>query len=416
VKTTLSARTPSILLFPRYTVLETVLEGEMQQVISDTKAPIKIWADKVEESALAQLRNIGNLPFVYKHVAVMPDVHLGIGATVGSVIATRGAIIPAAVGVDIGCGMAAIRTTIDYRRVLDKLPVLRSRIEAVIPVGTSGNEEWDQPLHLGWQGWKSFDDLAVASGGTAKRAINQLGSLGGGNHFVEVCLDEQKNVWLMLHSGSRNIGKQIAEHHINRARGLIGRMASSLPDPDLAHFSPGSAEFDRYWHDLEWAQSYAKENRRVMLLRVLDVMRSMLGAFKEELRVNCHHNYAAWETHFGEEVLVTRKGAVRAGPGEYGIIPGSMGTRSYIIEGLGNPESFYSCSHGAGRVMSRGQAKKTFSLSDLRKQTAGVECRKDKGVLDEIPGAYKNIDEVMANQQDLVKVVAVLKQVLCVKG
>lgn len=380
--------------------------------------PVKIWAEEVESQALTQLKNIAALPFVFKHVAAMPDVHLGKGATVGSVVATKGAVCPAAVGVDIGCGVAAVQLKDLRVERLGDLAKLRHSIERSVPVGHEGNRDIEAPVDR-WEGWKDWQGLHSRCQGLRRRAAEQLGSLGGGNHFIEVCVDTQGLVWVMLHSGSRNIGKSLAEAHIETAKGLMRKLFVRLPDPDLAYFALESDEGKAYLRDLYWAQAYAAKNREIMLQRVLkDVghhvglgSRLELGAI-----VNCHHNFAVMERHFGEDVLVTRKGAVRARQGDWGIIPGSMGTRSYIVRGLGNPESFESCSHGAGRKMSRSEAKRRFTAKDLREQTAGVECRKDPGVLDEIPGSYKPIEQVMADQEDLVAIEAELKQVLCVKG
>jgi tRNA-splicing ligase RtcB (3'-phosphate/5'-hydroxy nucleic acid ligase) len=390
------------------------------KVYADERVPIKIWSANAEEQAIKQLKNIANLPFVFKHVAAMPDVHLGIGATVGSVITTDKAICPAAVGVDIGCGMMAVKTTLDYRVVQDKVVEIRKSIERSIPVGHESNRRITEEAQ-NWKGWKTPgvpDHIGYDQGGAYKKALSQLGSLGGGNHFIELCTDQDNAVWIMLHSGSRNIGKVIAEHHITKAKGLMEQMFISLPDPDLAYFAQGTSEFKQYVADVEWCQRYAMANREEMMRRILKDLSYTLnsGAIIPSLCVNCHHNYLARENHYNKNVIVTRKGAVRARIGDLGIIPGSMGTKSYIVEGLGNPESFCSCSHGAGRRMSRAQARKTFTTEDLKMQTAGVECRKDGGVLDEIPGAYKDIDEVMSNQKDLVKVIATLKQFMCIKG
>lgn len=395
-------------------------------VLTKANVPIKIWSDiaTVESSAIDQLINTANLPFVFKHVAAMPDVHLGHGATVGSVIATKGAICPAAVGVDIGCGMIAYKTDLDHKVVQDKVTSIRLSIERSIPVGPEGNKNLTKSVE-NWKGWQDWNDLHVIGKDKDqvqmwKRAQSQLGSLGGGNHFIELCLDTEFNVWVMLHSGSRNVGKVVAERHMDKAKALMKAMFIKLPDPELAYFGQALPEFAEYMADLEWCQSYAAQNRKEMMERVLKdlsyAVHNEPDAIEVSTKVNCHHNYVAKENHFGENVLVTRKGAVRARQGDLGIIPGSMGTRSYIVRGLGNEESFHSCSHGAGRRMSRGQAKRIFTVQDLEKQTAGVECRKDEGVLDEIPGAYKDIDEVMANQQDLVEIVAQLKQILCIKG
>jgi tRNA-splicing ligase RtcB len=376
--------------------------------------PIKMWArvEEVESAALTQLKNIAALPWCFSHVAVMPDVHLGKGATVGSVVAMKDAIAPAAVGVDIGCGMAAQLTSLTSRDLPDSLGELRAAIEAEIPVGFSAHGDaglsYDQKL---------FDEFGMLDGAVQSlegRARKQLGSLGGGNHFIELCLDGEDRVWLMLHSGSRNIGKELAEIHIRRAKKLLHNQL--IPDRELAVFLAGTREMAEYRRDLFWAQRYAALNRRVMLELYRAVLMRAIPKVRFEAPIECHHNYVAEEVHFGEELLVTRKGAIRAGRGELGIIPGSMGTRSYIVRGLGNPQSFESASHGAGRRMSRGAAKKRFTLADLREQTSGVECRKDHGVLDEIPGAYKRIDKVMEEQRDLVEIVAELKQVLCIKG
>jgi tRNA-splicing ligase RtcB len=388
-------------------------------VMNKGKVPVKIWSpiEQVESAALDQLTNISNLPCVFKHVAVMPDVHLGKGATVGSVVATTGAIIPAAVGVDIGCGMMAVKLPVKSNALPDSLKAVRSAIEQSIPVGFNEHKEAVQP----WCGFEfeRFGRLPGKVQGLFGKAQRQLGTLGGGNHFIELCLDTEDYVWVMLHSGSRNIGKEIAEVHINEAKDLMKQYFIGLPDPDLAYLVEGSIEFDLYWRDLQWAQEYAMVNRSTMSNRILKIVEKVLGLDESWLplmTVNCHHNYAEREHHYGHNVIVTRKGAVRARVGDFGIIPGSMGTRSYIVEGLGNEDSFCSCSHGAGRRMSRGRAKSSFSLAELEAQTAGVECRKDAGILDEIPGAYKDIDQVMENQKDLVKIVATLKQILCVKG
>jgi tRNA-splicing ligase RtcB len=396
-------------------------------VLTKANVPVKIWSDiaGVESAALTQLTNAANLPFVFKHVAAMPDVHLGKGATVGSVIATKGAVCPAAVGVDIGCGMCAVRTDLDPRVVQDKITAIRLSIERSIPVGHESNHKLVPSVNA-WKGWKDWANVSVIGhngkdgGEMLKRAQSQLGSLGGGNHFIEVCIDTQNKVWVMLHSGSRNVGKVVAERHIDKAKDLMKQMFIHLPDPDLAYFAQGTTDFQNYLADVEWCQDYAAQNRKEMMARVLKDLSYAVhnedGAIEVDVKVNCHHNYISKENHYGENVLVTRKGAVRAREGDLGIIPGSMGTRSYIVRGLGNPESFCSCSHGAGRRMSRGEAKRRFTLADLQAQTLGVECRQDDGVLDEIPGAYKDIDEVMANQTDLVEILHELKQIMCVKG
>lgn len=377
--------------------------------------PVRLWTEiaEVESSALKQLKNIAALPWVFKHVAVMPDVHYGKGATVGSVIAMKDAVAPAAVGVDIGCGMAAVQTNLTASHLPDSLTLLRHRVEQAIPVGFGSHSKvvkFAEKHRL----FKEFRQLHGKVQDRLATARKQLGTLGGGNHFIELCLDTKQRVWLMLHSGSRNIGKTLAEIHIGRARKLAHN--ASLPDRDLAVFLAGTSEMQAYRRDLFWAQRYARANREVMLKLYEEVVAGMLPHVRFCEPITCHHNYVAEEIHFGENVLVTRKGAISARQGELGIIPGSMGTRSYIVRGLGNPEAFHSASHGAGRRMSRGQAKRQFTLHDLRTQTEGVECRKDRAVLDEIPSAYKDIDQVMADQSDLVEVVAELKQIMCVKG
>jgi tRNA-splicing ligase RtcB (3'-phosphate/5'-hydroxy nucleic acid ligase) len=383
---------------------------------------VHLWTpvNEVESSALDQLRNIASLPWVFHHVAAMADVHLGKGATVGSVIAMKNAVAPSAVGVDIGCGMAALKTNLMADRLPDDLKPIRHAIERAIPVGFSEHEE---PIWSRWEDlkretesslWTPFAQLTPEVQERAGKAQRQLGTLGGGNHFIELCLDTDNRVWLMLHSGSRNIGKELAEVHIGRARKLAHNQL--LPDRDLAVFLVGTPEMEAYRRDLYWAQNYARLNRKAMLRLYGEALAGFLPGLEVVEEIHCHHNYVAEEVHYGEHVFVTRKGAIRAGKGDKGIIPGSMGTHSYIVEGLGNAESFESASHGAGRKMSRGEAKRRFTIKDLAYQTQGVECRKDRGVLDEIPGAYKPIERVMKNQQDLVRVLAELKAVLCVKG
>lgn len=390
--------------------------------------PVRAWVDGVpfEEGARKQVERTARLPFVHNHIAVMPDVHWGRGATVGSVIATAGAIVPAAVGVDIGCGMAAVRTTLRADQLPDSLARVRSEIEHVVPVGRADHER-----NNGRKGVPTAAQDAWAELHASYRAIladhprcshprpdTQLGTLGGGNHFIEVCLDEEGSVWVMLHSGSRGAGNNIGTYFIERAREHLRQKGVELEDLDLAWLDEGSPTFDAYWRALSWAQAYAATNRELMLTETLAALRrSGLPRFKVvDEAVNCHHNYVARERHFDLDVFVTRKGAVRAGEGDLGIIPGSMGARSFIVRGKGNPLSFSSCSHGAGRAMSRGDAERRFTLADHRKATEGVECRKDKDVIDETPGAYKSIDAVMAAQADLVDVVHTLKQVVCVKG
>lgn len=390
-----------------------------EQMNLSVPKPILSWANHELGSNETQMaKNVASLPFVFKHVALMPDVHLGKGALVGSVVATKDAIIPAAVGVDIGCGMCAIKTPFTADLLAGKLKKIRQDLEALIPVGFNENKDADK-LVSNWQGWRHFKELHNKVQHLEGKAMRQMGSLGGGNHFIEVCLDTDNQVWLMLHSGSRNIGNMLAKNHIDTAKDLAKLAQIRLPDPDLAHFVAGTPEFDAYWRDLQWAQEYARFNRDVMMARFKKVVEQHLAGGKPTkplLSVNCHHNYAEKETHYGEDVYVTRKGAVRAREEDYGIIPGSMGAKSFIVKGKGCHESYCSCSHGAGRAMSRNKAKLQFTLDDLIQQTQGVECRKDEGVIDEIPAAYKPIDQVMTNQADLVEVVATLKQVVCIKG
>jgi tRNA-splicing ligase RtcB len=389
----------------------------IRKVLSQGRVPVKIYTDEVADNVQAQLANVAMLPFIHHHIAAMPDVHLGIGATVGSVIPTRGAIIPAAVGVDIGCGMNAVRLSLKARDLPDSLTKLRARIEQAVPVGSAGHKDTHKQRHALA---RVAPGLAVIQSKYPNLDASwelQLGSLGGGNHFIELCLDENQDVWVMLHSGSRGIGNRIGQFFIAAARREMERRCIRLPDRDLAYFNEGSVLFDDYVEAVGWAQDYAMENRRLMLELVLRVMHADLPPFTlTREAINCHHNYVAREHHYGADVWVTRKGAIRAGAGDLGIIPGSMGARSYIVRGKGDAESLCSCAHGAGRRMSRKEAEKTFTVEDLRRQTLGVECRKDSGILDEIPGAYKDIDTVMKNQSDLVEVVHTLKQVMCVKG
>jgi tRNA-splicing ligase RtcB len=397
----------------------------IQQIITQGKVPVKIYTDDVDPQAVKQLANIAQLPFIHRHIAAMPDVHVGIGATVGAVIPTKGAIIPAAVGVDIGCGMVATRLSLKSSQLPDNLRLLRHAIEAVVPVGFA--------MHTNSPGVPASAVRALSGGldrivhnhpGILKMQKNaertwaqQLGTLGGGNHFIELCLDENQEVWVMLHSGSRGIGNVIGRYFIELARKDMGKHLANLPDRDLAYLQEGADHFDDYVAAVQWAQDYAMTNRREMMRLILDALARQLPPFTlTREAINCHHNYVAVERHFGEDLFITRKGAIRAGVGDLGIIPGSMGAKSYIVRGKGELESFCSCSHGAGRRMSRSQAKKKFDQQDLIAQTTGVECRKDVGVLDEIPGAYKPIDEVMAHQADLIEVVHTLKQVVCIKG
>jgi tRNA-splicing ligase RtcB (3'-phosphate/5'-hydroxy nucleic acid ligase) len=393
--------------------------------------PVKMWTKgvPVEAEAMDQLANTARLPIVFKHVAAMPDVHLGIGATVGSVIPTIKAIIPAAVGVDIGCGMMAAKTTLRAEDLPDNLGPLRSAIEAAVPHGFTPRRggrdpgSWENPPVSVDQVWATLADDFDALCELHPRLKNtnnrkHLGTLGTGNHFIEVCLDETGFVWFMLHSGSRGVGNAIGTHFIELAKKDAERNQRNLPDKDLAYFEEGAEHFDDYVRGVGWAQRFAMKNREVMMANLIATVRKVITKpFESHVEaVNCHHNYVQKERHFGEDVFVTRKGAVSAKRGELGIIPGSMGARSYIVRGLGNPESFESCSHGAGRVMSRTKAKKMFTVEDQIKATEGVECRKDANVIDEIPMAYKDIDAVMAAQKDLVEVVHTLKQVVCVKG
>jgi tRNA-splicing ligase RtcB len=397
----------------------------MQVIKDEGSLPIKAWTDTIEYSALDQLKNLARMPFIAKNgVAVMPDVHAGIGATVGSVIASHKAIIPAAVGVDIGCGMNAVRLSLKASDLPESLKAVRDQIERDVPVGFSMHQR-DRDIESNWgergELYNRWLDLFAEFPGLKAKSDNtaaQLGTLGGGNHFIEVCLDEKQDVWVVLHSGSRGTGNAIGRYFIEKAKEACAMWHIDLPDNDLAYFPEGTTMFDDYTKAVEWAQNYAFENRAVMLERVIAALQKSIGKPFEVTSeaINCHHNYVAQENHFGQNLWVTRKGAIRAREGDLGIIPGSMGQRSYIVRGKGHPESYCSCSHGAGRVMSRTEAKRRFSLTDLIAQTEGVECRKDDAVIDEIPGAYKNIDTVMENQRDLVEVVHTLKQVLCVKG
>lgn len=389
--------------------------------VIQSRVPVKIWTDQVEPEALRQLEAIASLPVVFPHVAAMPDVHLGKGATVGSVIPTRGAICPAGVGVDIGCGMSARKTSVEARSLdPEARRKLRHSIEREIPVGRELKRvPFDEAK--AWMSERSRPH--AASGPMMERAVHQLGTLGGGNHFLEVCVDEADGaLWTLLHSGSRYIGKSVAEEHIGRAKRSMGKALESLRDPDLAYLLEGTKEYAEYRDDLAWCQDYAWKNREIMMDRLLRQVAFAFGFAGDASRlgirdaVDCHHNYVAEETHFGHQLLITRKGAIRAGRGEAGIIPGSMGTGSYIVRGLGNPESFESAPHGAGRRMSRGEARRRFTAEDLVRQTEGVECRKDARVVDEIPGAYKAIEEVIEKSSDLVEVSTRIRQIICVKG
>ncbi|GIW21540.1 MAG: RNA-splicing ligase RtcB [Candidatus Sericytochromatia bacterium] len=377
---------------------------------------IKVWTDvsEIEEDAIKQLERISKLPFIFKHVSVMPDVHLGKGATVGSVIATKGAIIPAAVGVDIGCGMLAAMTNIKSKDLPDDISVIRKNIEKLVPLGFDSHKTDKYGKDLDFKSLSVYKELGNK---IIERAAKQIGTLGGGNHFIEICLDEKENVWIMLHSGSRNIGNEVAQYHISIAKGEMRKKFIELEDSDLAYLTEQTQEFKNYINDVFWCQEYALKNRKKIFENVFLALKKYVPHIEIIGNItSCHHNYVSKEIHFGQEVFVTRKGAIKADKGDIGIIPGSMGTKSYIVVGKGNLDSFHSCSHGAGRKLSRNKARKIFTIEDLKKQTKGVECRKDKGVLDEIPSAYKDIDKVINEQKDLIEVKAVLKQILCVKG
>ena len=409
-------------------------QEDIQLLSPEGGKPVKMWTQgvPVEPAAKEQLAKLAQLPFVFHHVAVMPDVHVGKGSTIGSVIPTLGAVIPAAVGVDIGCGMMAAKTTLRAADLPDNLSKLRSAIEQAVPHGMSPKTRnhkgrdvgsWNNPPPAVDAGWAKLKDEfdAICRKYPKLRGTNNhkhLGTLGSGNHFVEVCLDEEGAVWVMLHSGSRGVGNAIGTHFIELARQDMRRHQVNLPDQDLAYLEEGTAHYDDYVEAVGWAQKFARINREVMMHNVIHAMRGAIPTpFDAHVEaVNCHHNYVQKEKHFGKDVLVTRKGAVSAREGELGIIPGSMGAKSFIVRGKGNPDSFNSCSHGAGRVMSRTEAKRRFTRADMERVLQGVESRKDEGVIDEIPMAYKDIDAVMHAQRDLVEVVHTLKQVVCVKG
>jgi len=396
----------------------------IKRVLSTGRFPVKIYTDDIESEATQQLHELSTLPFIHKHVAAMPDVHLGIGATIGSVIPTKGAIIPAAVGVDLGCGMAAVQLSLKASDLPDNLYGIRSKIEQAVPVGFN---QHDNPVlessHLK-QMKEQLDELLQKHPTLIKMKKHfddwqlQVGTLGGGNHFIEVCLDENQAVWVMLHSGSRGLGNLIGRYFIGLAKKDMEKWFISLPNKDLAYFPQGTEHFNDYWQAVMWAQDYARVNRQEMMRLILESLSHVdLPPFEiTGEAISCHHNYVALENHYKSNIYLTRKGAISARTGEWGIIPGSMGTKSYIVKGKGNPESFCSCSHGAGRRMGRKEAKRRFSTEDMITQTQGVECRKDEDVIDEIPAAYKPIDEVMANQNDLVEIVHTLKQVVCIKG
>ena len=409
-----------------------VISQQSYEVMQDGGVPIKSWTRGVpfEPEAKEQLKNISRMPFIHQWIAAMPDVHLGKGATIGSVVPTLGAVIPAAVGVDIGCGMMAVKTSLNASDLPDNLAAVRSAIERAVPHGRSARARggrdkgaWSnipEDVAGAWTSLSTQFDLLSAKHRVLRNTnnIKHLGTLGTGNHFIEMCLDEHNSVWLMLHSGSRGVGNRIGTHFIELAKKDMEQWMIQLPDKDLAYLPEGTTHFDEYVEAVEWAQNFARINREVMMARVIEAVKNSLGVnFDAQMEaVNCHHNYISREHHYGKNVLVTRKGAVRAREGEMGIIPGSMGARSYIVRGLGNEESFCSCSHGAGRVMSRTKAKKMVSLEEHQRDTAGVECRKDASVIDETPSAYKPIEKVMDAQKDLVEVVYTLKQVVCVKG
>lgn len=407
------------------------MKQDYQLVQATGTSDIKMWTNgvPVEKDALNQLINTAKMPFIFKHMAVMPDVHLGKGSTIGSVIPTKGAIIPAAVGVDIGCGMIAVRTSLHANDLPDNLFAIRTAIEKAVPHGRtstrSGNDRgaWYQPPEIVAQHWQQLEGRFKVLTDKYPRLLktnnyHHLGTLGTGNHFIELCLDEADNVWVMLHSGSRGVGNAIGTLFIQMAQEDMREHLANLPDRNLAYLKEGTLFYDDYIEAVEWAQDFARHNREIMMERVLAALSSQISKpfSTQQQAVNCHHNYVQKEMHFGEEVLVTRKGAVSAQKGEWGIIPGSMGAKSFIVRGKGNAESFCSCSHGAGRVMSRTAAKKAFSIEDQIRATAHVECRKDEDVIDEIPMAYKDIDAVMKAQSSLVEIVHTLRQVVCVKG
>jgi len=402
----------------------------VKKVIHKGKSIVKIWTNDIDENAMEQLENMSKMPFIHKHIAAMPDVHWGMGATIGSVIPAKGAVIPAAVGVDLGCGMMAIETSLRAVDLPDNLRAIRMDIEAAIPHGRSNNGKkgdvgsWDKIPETVSKKWGSLStryDEIIKKHPKAKgfNNYNQLGTLGGGNHFIEICLDENEHVWIMLHSGSRGAGNKIGSYFIQKAKAEMERyhIAEYLPDKDLSYLVEHTKVFDDYCNAVLWAQDFAEQNRIVMMDSVMGVLHKHFGYFTcESQAINCHHNYIARENHYGSNVLITRKGAIRARDGDMGIIPGSMGAKSFIVRGKGNKESFCSCSHGAGRKLGRKQAQRMYTADDLAEQTKGIECPKDAGRVDEIPAAYKDIDTVMENQSDLVDVVHTLRQVINVKG
>lgn len=392
--------------------------------------PVKIWSNEVDDNAMVQLENMSRMPFIHKHIAAMPDVHWGMGATIGSVIPSKGAIIPAAVGVDLGCGMMAVKTTLNANDLPDNLHALRCDIEAAVPHGRSDNGRsndkggWSElPIEIEnrWKRLSSYYDAIISKHPKSKgfNNANHLGTLGTGNHFIEICLDENSDVWVMLHSGSRGAGNKIGSYFIEQAKLEMERyhITPYLPDKDLSYLVEHTEIFDDYCNAVLWAQDFAEENRKAMMQAVLTVMHKHFGNFgMESTAINCHHNYIARENHYGANVIITRKGAIRAREGDMGIIPGSMGAKSFIVRGKGNKESFCSCSHGAGRKLGRKEAQRLYTADDLAEQTKGIECPKDESRIDEIPAAYKSIDTVMANQSDLVEIVHTLRQVVNVKG
>ncbi|WP_437936033.1 RtcB family protein [Sorangium sp. So ce341] len=408
------------------------MERSYNVIPTDSGVPIKAWTVGVpfEPAAEAQLKNVAALPFIHKWIAVMPDAHQGIGATVGSVVATHGAVIPAAVGVDIGCGMMAARTSLRASDLPDSLRALRTAIEEAVPHGRTDNGgkndrgAWRSPPPAQLEAWAALEPRyrqIVEKHPRLGRgsALEHLGTLGTGNHFIELCLDEDDRVWVMLHSGSRGVGNRVGSYFIELAKQEMRRFFVNLPDANLAYLPEGTRHYHDYMQAVSWAQDFAAVNRELMMAQVVGALRASgeLPPFDAAVEaVNCHHNYVAREHHYGKDVLVTRKGAVRARAGDLGIIPGSMGARSFIVRGLGNPESFCSSSHGAGRVMSRTEARRRVTVAEHEAATAGVECRKDEAVIDETPAAYKPIDDVMRAQRDLVEIVHTLRQVVCVKG
>ncbi len=396
----------------------------IKRVLSSGRFPVKIYTDDIESEAEQQLRELSTLPFIHKHVAAMPDVHCGIGATIGSVIPTKGAIIPAAVGVDLGCGMSAVQLSLRASDLPDSLYWIRAEIEQAVPVGFNMHQAPTIDITVLKKMGEQLEVLLQKHPTLVKMKKHfeewqlQVGTLGGGNHFLELCLDESQNVWVMLHSGSRGMGNIIGRYFIGLAKRDMEKWFINLPNKDLAYFPQGTEHFEDYWQAVLWAQEYARINRQEMMRLVLETLtRVELPPFSVMGEaISCHHNYVALENHYKSNIFLTRKGAISAREGEWGIIPGSMGTKSYIVKGKGNPESFCSCSHGAGRRMGRKEAKRRFSVEDMVTQTQGVECRKDEEVIDEIPAAYKPIEEVMENQNDLVEIVHTLKQVVCIKG